>query len=358
MAGPTSQDGSIQAAIARTASRSMALYFARPVRLFRPAKVNGWQTLKNLASQQGTTLTHQYILTLVKSQGVWVIPKHFVPPMIVNAALGTILWGSYAEASRRLEPLLGSHTLSKAAISGAIAGACQAVAAAPAENVRILLEHGLGGHSWSCAWKEVFRKKSVLSPSENVSRRIQDVRNLRGWLHEVGGMAGRCWSGWRWGCGKDTVGFAAFFLIFELSRRTGLVMKTLTSHLLSPFFIGARENSRFQKQLPAIANGVVLVAGGVLAGLTYELLGRPWDIARRTIHLERLVRTGAKQSSYQILRRSVAELGFLSLFKHSNLLVESTKTQTRWNKALRTAGRVGPWGVGFLVWEAYSSGLS
>lgn len=30
--------GSVQAAIARTVSRSVALYFARPVRLFRPAK--------------------------------------------------------------------------------------------------------------------------------------------------------------------------------------------------------------------------------------------------------------------------------------------------------------------------------
>jgi len=32
------QKGSVQAAVARTASRSIALYFARPVRLFRPAK--------------------------------------------------------------------------------------------------------------------------------------------------------------------------------------------------------------------------------------------------------------------------------------------------------------------------------
>jgi len=36
--GGTAQQGNIEAAIARTASRSLALYFARPVRLFRPAK--------------------------------------------------------------------------------------------------------------------------------------------------------------------------------------------------------------------------------------------------------------------------------------------------------------------------------
>jgi len=32
------ENNSIQAAIARTATRSIALYFSRPVRLFRPAK--------------------------------------------------------------------------------------------------------------------------------------------------------------------------------------------------------------------------------------------------------------------------------------------------------------------------------
>jgi len=278
--------------------------------------------------------------------------------MIVNAALGTILWGTYAEASRRLEPLLESHTLSNATISGAIAGACQAVVAAPAENARILLEHGFGAQSWSCTWKEVFREKPALSPSENVSRRLQEIRQLRGWLHEVGHMAGRGWNGWGWGCGKDAVGFAAFFLIFELSRRTGLTMKNLTLDLLSPVFIGTRKNSPLQKQLPAIANGIVLVTGGVMAGLIYELLGRPWDIARRTIRLEKLVHPHGNESSYQILTRKIAESGFMALFKYTNFPVESTKSRTRWNRALRTAGRVGPWGVGFLVWEAYSSGLS
>lgn len=35
---PGHGDGSVQAAIARTTSRGLALYFSRPVRLFRPAK--------------------------------------------------------------------------------------------------------------------------------------------------------------------------------------------------------------------------------------------------------------------------------------------------------------------------------
>ena len=82
-----SEQGNIEAAIARTVSRSLALYFARPVRLFRPAKgayalslpychyqcqsiVNGWHILKNLAKREGVTLNHQYLFSLVKLQGV------------------------------------------------------------------------------------------------------------------------------------------------------------------------------------------------------------------------------------------------------------------------------------------------
>lgn len=76
--------------MARTATRTIALYFSRPVRLFRPTKgnrpgklersvliwtilcvaVSGWHTLKNLAMQQGTTVTFQYFTSLIKARGV------------------------------------------------------------------------------------------------------------------------------------------------------------------------------------------------------------------------------------------------------------------------------------------------
>ncbi len=125
--------------------------------------------------------------------------------MLVNASLGSVLWGTYGEASIRLEPYLPSHSLSNSAFSGAIAGACQAVVAAPAENVRLLLEGGFGGHSWSCAWKEVFRKKRTLSTSTTTSQ-LNEIRELRSWFQEVGQMAGRGWEGWGWGCAKDAVG--------------------------------------------------------------------------------------------------------------------------------------------------------
>lgn len=126
--------------------------------------------------------------------------------MLVNATLGAVLWGAYGETSKRLEPSLGSHTLANSAISGAVAGASQALIAAPAENVKFFLEHGLSGQSWTCVWKEVFRKKNVAGSTNVTPIHLQDFRQLRGWLQEVSSMAGRGWNGWGWGCAKDTFG--------------------------------------------------------------------------------------------------------------------------------------------------------
>ncbi|KAF4614937.1 hypothetical protein D9613_002932 [Agrocybe pediades] len=351
-------NGGIQAAIARTASRSLALYFSRPVRLFRPSKVNGWHTLKNLAIQQGTTLSYQYITSLVKTRGILVIPKHFIPPMIINASLGLVLWNTYGEANTILQPSLMNHNIWNAAISGAIAGACQALAAAPAENVRILLEHGFGGHSWSCAWKEVFREKSVGSPPHS-NTNLQEIRHLRGWLQEVGQMAGRGWHGWRWGLGKDTIGFSAFFTIFELSRRAGSAAKTYTTDLLATMTSISDTDRLIYRRMPAIVNGAVLVTGGVVAGVTYEFVGRPWDWARRTIHIGRVPTPKVQQPPLLVIRQKIHQDGVLSLFQNPAVSTRPAESSAfRWDRVVRAAGRVGPWGVGFLVWEAYGPGLA
>lgn len=123
--------------------------------------------------------------------------------MLVNAALGTVLWAAYGETSSQLDSFLPSQTLVNSAMSGAVAGACQAVVAAPAENVRLLLERGFHGHSWTCAWKEVFHSRVEIPKAKT---QLNDMRQLRIWMHDVGQMAGRGWEGWGWGCAKDAVG--------------------------------------------------------------------------------------------------------------------------------------------------------
>lgn len=199
---PEQSANSVYAALARTTTRSIALYFSRPVRLFRPSKVSGWQSLRGLATLHGQSLSAEYLQSLFKTQGPMVFLKHFVPPIIINACLGTVLWGTYAMTSSALEPHIGSHSTTMAALSGATAGGVQALVAAPAENVRLVLEGGSGA-SWSAAWKGVFRGTVPIS-STAVQR--ENVRQVRDWIAEVKGMAGRGWDGWGWGCAKDICG--------------------------------------------------------------------------------------------------------------------------------------------------------
>ena len=85
------QGNSFYTAFARTTSRALALYFSRPVRLFRPTKgtvldpfqssrtsltffyfslVSGWALLHGLASSSGTSLSPQFLNSFVKQHGV------------------------------------------------------------------------------------------------------------------------------------------------------------------------------------------------------------------------------------------------------------------------------------------------
>lgn len=87
-----------------------------------------------------------------------------------------------------------------ALLSGAGAGAIQAMGGAPAENARILMEQGVfhperSVSGWRHAWKEVFsRSQYPLQPSSGTEARIQQIREMRevrDWVHEVREMAGR-----------------------------------------------------------------------------------------------------------------------------------------------------------------------
>lgn len=89
----------------------------------------------------------------------------------------------------------------------------------------------------------------------------------------------------------------------------------------------------------------------VFAGLAYEFTCRPFDIARRAIYLNNLERL---EPPYKILQRRFIENG-VTFFFQTNIMpqFQPVKQPTKWTRILRTIGRVGPWGVGFLIWEVY-----
>ena len=132
-----------------------------------------------------------------------VLPKHFLPPLAINAMLGTVLWSTYSASSSSLEGHV-SHPLVQSAISGAVAGGAQAIVAAPAENVRLVLEGGSAHSNWSSAWKDVFLGTRNKSASRH--ELMDEARQLRRWMSEVSDMAGRGWRGWGWGFAKDICG--------------------------------------------------------------------------------------------------------------------------------------------------------
>ncbi|KAG8983813.1 hypothetical protein FRB90_005721, partial [Tulasnella sp. 427] len=213
---------SVSGGLGRSLTRALALYFARPVRLFRPSKVTGWMTLQSVAARQNTSLSPQYLTLLIKTEGWKVIPRHFLPPLIVNSALGAILFETFTLSNRRLHKYFPeTPTVVLASASGTLAGALHAFAGAPADNVRLVLERGLHpkidsslrGHSgWRQAWLEVFRQidhldqprfegKKVISDVTNIKSR-QEAREFRAWIKEVKGMS-KGWEGVWWGVGKD-----------------------------------------------------------------------------------------------------------------------------------------------------------
>ncbi|KAG0705346.1 hypothetical protein DFH29DRAFT_981016 [Suillus ampliporus] len=347
------QGNSLYAALARTTTRGIALYFSRPV--------SGWHSLRGHANKHGTTLSVQYISALVKKQGFVsspVIPKHFVPPMVVNAMLGTVLWTTYTETSNYLEARLGTHPTFVAALSGAAAGGTQALVAAPVENARLIVEGGTS-RGWSHAWQEVFRGTE---PPRSASRtdNIKEIRQVRHWMKEVSGMAGRGWDGWGWGCAKDVCGFAAFFVIFEITRRVALASKVAAQSTIQKLSMTPEEHF-FGRHFPRAIHSITLVTGGASAGLAYEILSRPWDVTRRTIQLERTLHPTLKHPLFVIVQKLRGE-GIIHFFRDPSTVGSEKKETSAFRRriysGLRTLARVGPWGLGFLVWEAFGPGLS
>ncbi|TFK55177.1 hypothetical protein OE88DRAFT_1653892 [Heliocybe sulcata] len=361
--GQAQQGNSVYAAIARTTTRSIALYFSRPVRLFRPSKVNGWQILKGLATREGVALSPKYIYRLVQEQGLGIIPKHFIPPMFVNAILGTVLWASYAESTVLLEPYLSNHPLIATALSGGVAGGLQAVVAAPVENVRLVLEGSSTVGSWSKAWKEVFRGTHSEEPVA-ARRKIQEARLHRRWMREVKGMAGRGWDGWGWGCAKDVFGFSVFFSIFEVTRRMAVQVRFACQSSMQALRLPDKDQT-VAHHAPRVAHATTLVSGGILAGISYELVCRPFDVARKAVYVEKIaaLRSARKPTYLHALLTKVQDDGIVSLFRDPNFAPTPkgkapAVNRKRLEAMLRILARAGPWGIGFLVWEAFGPGIS
>ena len=85
---------------------------------------------------------------------------------------------------------------------------------------------------------------------------------------------------------------------------------------------------------------------------------RPIDHSRRAYYLQGVHDRG-DHSIMRTLFHLLKEEGILALFKDPTSRPHDTpSSRPRLHAFLRTIARVGPWGVGFLVWESLGPGLS
>lgn len=268
---------------------------------------------------------------------------------MINTALGSCLWFVYAETHKQInQHLEHKHTTAVAAIAGGVAGGVQAVLAAPAENIRVILEGGSIHGDWRNVWREAFQGTD---PKLN-GMKTREAREAQAWMHEVRGMVGRGWEGWRIGVAKDIVGFAAFFALFDVSRRTA----NSVGRAISPDSPHVEEADRATTlaSYSRVVHGTMLVTGGVVAGLVYELIGRPFEVMR-TLSRSSLPSEKAFQHSsmLHIALRRARTRGVLSFFQSAEVARGSSRAQS-W---LRLLGRVGPWGLAFWIWEVLGLGM-
>lgn len=123
---------------------------------------------------------------------------------------------------------------------------------------------------------------------------------------------------------------------------------------------GLDDGDKLHRHLPRIIHAATLVSGGAIAGVAYELSCRPWDIARKAVHVDRIV-SAEHHSIPSILLRKVRDEGWLSFVRNPAQHVYDpsySPTHRKLQSIVRTLARVGPWGMGFLVWEAFGPGLS
>lgn len=110
-------------------------------------------------------------------------------------------------------------------------------------------------------------------------------------------------------------------------------------------------------------HATTLVSGGVIAGLAYDLSSRPWDAARKAVHIDHVGASagGRAHSFIHVILHKLQEDGPLSFFRNPAHVTEDRSIPQLRRTLLamgRTLARVGPWGIGFLVWEAYGPGIS
>lgn len=144
--------------------------------------------------------------------------------------------------------------------------------------------------------------------------------------------------------------------MFEVTRRIANRTRETAQHFVdesAPPSTTQTIGTPVIHHFPRTVHGLTLVSGGVVAGLTYEFITRPFDIARQAIRSEQLSTGNTKGRYMPLLQNFIAKHGLIVFVRGispaSIQQSDSRTAQKRLYAVLRAVGRAGPWGIGFLV---------
>ncbi|SCV70273.1 BQ2448_1667 [Microbotryum intermedium] len=328
---------SVFAACTRALFLSLAFLFKRPIRLFRPVKISTWTGLQAIAYEHGHyKVTLAFVRSLIRKQGWSFIPRHLVPPVLVNGVIGLTLFGVYTSSESYLNSHLPPHILSHPSaqvlipfISGTLAGASQSIISAPLDNARLLLlrrqthlrlyghrnpreNSGRPSSNPFVSWWPLLRDAVFLNTGS--AEMLSNAQKVR-----------RGYTLWVLTLTKDGLGFGAFFATFEVgrsvSRKIALAWdgieegeqveennwdeernEPLTTLPSSDFAVRPLKKKRRSATSLILQSLGILTAGGV-AGLCFALVARPFDRMRMVIFEGRFKALQREERMKEMVRR-------------------------------------------------------
>ncbi|KAK9900038.1 hypothetical protein P389DRAFT_165167 [Cystobasidium minutum MCA 4210] len=284
-----------KSALARSLTGTLAFYFKRPVRLFRPTRISAWTAFTEMSAAQGhTSVNAGFLRTLISKQGWSFFFREAFPPLLANSIVGFTLFTTYTvtEAALKYFPSDPINPYYIPFISGATAGAAQSLISSPLDNVRAVLAARSAKPStveWK-GWRHV--AVEALFPkwlTTTIPFKQSPFRFILYWFRSTGSL-------FQFTLLRDSLGFAVFFSIFELSRslakRAGKAVDRFQANLRQKtqaigfdFDLDAMlENDLAPRGWTGrVVQATVIVMTGIFAGVGYGIVGRPFDRARTIV---------------------------------------------------------------------------
>ncbi|KIR31823.1 hypothetical protein I352_05819 [Cryptococcus deuterogattii MMRL2647] len=346
---------SASAAFARSLVLFTGFLFKRPSKLFRPNRVDTWLGLRQLALSTEQTISPAFIRSLLSQKaGIIAVTLTILPPMLVNATLGFLLFTSHSlftlglsrlsffqkkvemedgtevdeEEHINLETLIRgpsiipNHPTVLSAIAGAGAGLVQGIAFTPVEKaVRFLHQSAT---SWATLLARLVHLPVPQVPNAFEGKQpatpLQAIKNL--FASETWRQSRNWWTGWRWVVARDALSYSCFFAAFDVTRRVALRVKALfggnIEHEWKNIFIIQFPDDHPQNTSPSISNSpakyrldpdqpqaptiarvaqaTTIVTGGIIASYLAQMAGTPFRACQRIMMLDERERMRAEKA--------------------------------------------------------------